>query len=113
MIILKTGRELEIMKEACRISAGALKLVGEAIEPGITTGELDRLAEEYILKQGGKPNFKGYGGFPATACISINDEVIHGIPSKERKIKAGDIVSVDLGRYICGRRNFSRSKAAD
>ncbi len=102
MIILKTGRELEIMKEACRISAGALKLVGEAIEPGITTGELDRLAEEYILKQGGKPNFKGYGGFPATACISINDEVIHGIPSKERKIKAGDIVSVDLGASYDG-----------
>lgn len=102
MIVLKTGRELAVMKEACRISAGALKLVGSAVEPGVTTAELDRLAEEYILKQGGKPNFKGYQGYPATACISINNEVIHGIPSKTRKILEGDIVSVDLGASFGG-----------
>lgn len=102
MIVLKTSRELSIMKEACRISAGALQLIGESIEPGITTAELDRIAEKYILSEGAKPNFKGYSGYPATACISINNEVIHGIPSKLRKIKAGDIVSVDLGATIDG-----------
>lgn len=102
MVVLKTGRELAIMKEACRISAGALKLIGQAVEPGVTTGELDRLAEEYILKQGAKPNFKNYEGYPATACISINNEVIHGIPSNKRVIRAGDIVSVDLGAEFQG-----------
>ena len=102
MIVLKTGRELSIMKEACRISAGALKLIGTAIEPGVTTAELDRLAEDYILSQGAVPNFKNYHGYPATACISINNEVIHGIPTASRKIKAGDIVSVDLGALFEG-----------
>lgn len=102
MIVLKTGRELQIMREACRISAGALKLIGSAVEPGVTTGELDRLAEAYILKQGAKPNFKNYEGFPATACISINNEVIHGIPDRSRKIQNGDIVSVDLGAVFEG-----------
>jgi methionyl aminopeptidase len=101
MVILKTGRELSIMKEACRISAGALKLIGSAVEPGVTTAELDRLAEQYILSQGAKPNFKNYNGYPATACISINNEVIHGIPGK-RKIEEGDIVSVDLGAVFEG-----------
>ena len=102
MIVLKTGRELKIMKEACRISAGALKVAGEAVEPGVTTEEIDRLAEQYILSQGAIPNFKHYEGYPATACISINNEVIHGIPSAKRKIKAGDIVSIDLGAKFDG-----------
>lgn len=102
MIVLKTGRELQIMKEACRISAGALKLVGEAVKPGVTTAELDKIAEKYILSQGATPNFKGYQGYPATACISINNEVIHGIPNTKRVIKEGDIVSVDLGACYMG-----------
>ena len=102
MIVLKTGRELGIMQQACRISAGALKLIGSAIEPGVTTAELDALAEKYILSEGAKPNFKNYEGYPATACISINDEVIHGIPSTSRKIREGDIVSVDLGAVFEG-----------
>ena len=102
MIVLKTGRELKVMREACRISAGALKLVGSAVEPGVTTAELDRLAEEYIRSEGAVPNFKNYEGYPATACISINNEVIHGIPSKSRKIVSGDIVSVDLGAMFEG-----------
>lgn len=102
MIVLKTARELSVMKEACRISAGALQVIGQAIEPGVTTGELDRMAEKYILSQGAKPNFKNYQGYPATACISINNEVIHGIPSNKRKIMAGDIVSVDLGATFGG-----------
>ncbi|MBQ6847824.1 MAG: type I methionyl aminopeptidase [Clostridia bacterium] len=102
MIVLKTGRELKIMREACRISAGALKTAGMAVEPGVTTAELDKLAEDYILSQGGVPNFKNYQGYPATACISVNNEVIHGIPSKNRKLKQGDIVSIDLGAEFDG-----------
>lgn len=102
MIVLKTGRELSIMREACRISAGALQSAGKAVEPGVSTAELDKLAEEYILSQGGKPNFKNYHGYPATACISINNEVIHGIPSSKRILKQGDIVSIDLGAEFGG-----------
>ncbi len=102
MIVLKTSRELGIMKEACSIAAGALQTVGNAVTEGITTAELDALAEKYIRSRGGEPNFKNYNGFPATACISINNEVIHGIPSKTRKICAGDIVSVDLGAKYGG-----------
>ncbi len=102
MIVLKTGRELQIMREACRISAAALKLIGNAVEPGVTTGELDRMAEKFIRSEGAVPNFKNYEGYPATACISINNEVIHGIPSNSRKICAGDIVSVDLGAKFEG-----------
>lgn len=102
MIVLKTGRELKIMREACRISAGALQTAGKAVEPGVTTAEIDKLAEDYIRSQGGVPNFKNYQGYPATACISINNEVIHGIPTKKRVLKAGDIVSIDLGAKFEG-----------
>ena len=102
MIVLKTGRELSIMREACRISAGALQTAGKAVRPGVSTAEIDKLAEEYILSQGGKPNFKNYQGYPATACISINNEVIHGIPSSKRILKQGDIVSIDLGAEYGG-----------
>ena len=102
MVVLKTGRELKIMKEACRISAAALQIIGNAVEPGVTTLELDLLAEKFIRSEGAIPNFKNYQGYPATACISINNEVIHGIPSKKRKLKAGDIVSVDLGAEFNG-----------
>ena len=102
MIVLKTNHELALMREACVISAGALKLAGEAVEPGVTTAEIDKIAFDYITKCGAEPNFLGYGGFPATACISINDEVIHGIPGKDRVIKAGDIVSIDLGAKLNG-----------
>ena len=102
MIVLKTNHELALMREAWEISAGALKIAGEAVEPGVTTAEIDKIAYNYIKKCGAEPNFLNYGGFPATACISINDEVIHGIPSKKRVIKAGDIVSIDLGAKING-----------
>ena len=97
MIVLKTTRELTLMKEACRISAGALRVAGEAVRPGISTWEIDRLAYEYIKSQGAEPNFLHLYGFPATACISVNDEIIHGIPSKTRILREGDIVSIDLG----------------
>ncbi len=102
MIVLKTTRELSLMKEACRISAGALRVAGEAVRPGVSTWEIDRIAYEYIKSQGAEPNFLHLYGFPATACISINDEIIHGIPSKERILKEGDIVSIDLGAKIHG-----------
>ena len=102
MIKIKSQEEIVLMREACRISAGALDLIGRAVEPGVTTAELDRIAEQYILSQGAVPNFKNYQGYPATACISINHEVIHGIPNKNRIIKSGDIVSVDLGAMFGG-----------
>lgn len=102
MVVLKTARELAIMKEACVISAQALQLIGKAVEPGVSTLELDTLAEKFIRSKGARPNFKGLYGYPATACISINNEVIHGIPNKNRILKSGDIVSVDLGAEFEG-----------
>lgn len=102
MIVLKTRREIELMREAGRISAGALKVAGEAVEPGISTAEIDRIAYNYIKSQGAEPNFLHYNGFPATACISVNNEVIHGIPDKKHILREGDIVSIDLGAVING-----------
>lgn len=102
MIVLRTAKEIEIMRKACQISAEALQIAGEAVKPGVTTYEIDQIAYRYIKKQGAEPNFLNYNGFPATACISINDEVIHGIPSKNRVLKEGDIVSIDLGARVNG-----------
>ncbi len=102
MIVLKTSRELAIMREAGRISAMALKVAGEAVEPGVSTWEIDRVARKYIESQGAVPSFLGYGGFPASACISVNNVVIHGIPSKHQIVKAGDIVSIDIGAIYEG-----------
>ena len=101
MVVLKTSRELKAMREAGRISANALKLAGEAVEPGITTWEIDEIVRKYIEGQGAVPSFLGYGGFPATICCSINDEVIHGFPG-DRKIQEGDIVSIDVGACYDG-----------
>lgn len=89
------------MREACVISAKALKVAGKAVQPGVTTEEIDHEVRKFIESQGAKPNFLGLGGFPGSACISINDTVIHGIPGK-RVIKAGDIVSVDVGAFYNG-----------
>ena len=102
MIVLRTAKEIDMMRKACQISAEALQVAGEAVKPGITTYEIDQIAYRYIKKQGAEPNFLNYNGFPATACISINDEVIHGIPSKNRVLKEGDIVSIDLGAKVNG-----------
>ena len=85
------------MRRACEISAEALRLGGGAIEAGITTAEIDKIIFDFIKGQGARPNFKGLYGFPGTACISVNDEVIHGIPSKKKVIRPGDIVSIDTG----------------
>ena len=101
MIIVKSRREIELMREAGKIVAYAHEVVREHIKPGITTMELDRIAEEVIRKYHAVPSFKGYGGFPGSICASVNEEVVHGIPSN-RMLNEGDIVSVDIGAYIKG-----------
>ncbi|MCI8622169.1 MAG: type I methionyl aminopeptidase [Provencibacterium sp.] len=97
MISLKNAEELRRMREAGRISAQALRLAGELIQPGVSTAAIDKQVEAFIRSQGAVPNFLHYGGFPASVCLSINNEVIHGIPSRKRIIREGDIVSVDVG----------------
>jgi len=102
MIVLKTQHELESMKKACRISADALNVAEEMIRPGISTYDIDKAIHDYIIKCGAKPNFLGLYGFPGSACISLNDVVIHGIPSKKIILKEGDIVSIDTGALYEG-----------
>ena len=102
MVVLKTSRELKAMRDAGRISSRALKLAGEAVEPGVSTLEIDRIVRKYIEEQGATPSFLNYGGFPASACISVNDVVIHGIPRKHQILKQGDIVSIDVGAFYEG-----------
>lgn len=102
MIRLKNPSQIQMMREAGRITGEALLLAGEKLKPGMTTLELDRIIRTYIEKCGAKPSFLGYGGFPGSACISINEEVIHGIPSADRVISDGDIVKVDVGAFYKG-----------
>ncbi len=102
MIVLKSVEELKKMRAAGRISQKALRLAGEAVEPGVTTLELDAIVRKYIEEQGAIPSFLGYGGFPASACISVNNVVIHGIPSGSCVLKQGDIVSIDVGACLDG-----------
>ena len=101
MITLKSSHEIELMRRAGKITAAARALAGEMVKPGVTTQEIDRAVEQFIRSQGAVPSFLNYSGYPASACISVNDEVIHGIPGK-RVLKEGDIVSVDVGAYIGG-----------
>ena len=102
MIQIKNAKELDGMRRANALSAAALKYGGEHIEAGMTTWELDKIIYDFIIKHGGKPNFKGLYGFPGTACISLNDTIIHGIPSHDQVIRPGDIVSIDTGAKIDG-----------
>jgi len=102
VIIRKSADEIEIMREAGRITARTLRLVGDAVRPGVTTAELDELAEATIGDAGAKPAFKGYHGFPATICASLNSEVVHGIPTRGRVLAEGDILSVDVGAIVDG-----------
>lgn len=99
MIVLKSKDDIEIMRRAGHVVGSTLDMVKRELRPGITTGELDKMIEEFIRSQGSIPAFKGYQGYPASACISINDEVVHGIPGK-RVIHEGDIVSVDIGSIV-------------
>lgn len=102
MISIKSTSELELMRIAGRITALARKAAADAVKPGVTTAEIDRIVRRTIEDNGAVPSFLGYGGFPGSACVSINDEVIHGIPSDKRVIREGDIVKVDVGAYING-----------
>lgn len=101
MIICKSEAELRLMREAGRIVADTHRLMKQAVEPGITTGELDAIAEAYIRSQGAIPSFKGYGQFPASICASVNEELVHGIPGP-RKLNNGDIISIDIGAQFEG-----------
>lgn len=97
MIVIKSKREIELMREPCKVTAELLKDLEAYIEPGRTTMDISEFVEKRIESHGMTPTFKGYGGFPAAACVSVNEEVIHGIPSKARALKEGDIVSIDVG----------------
>jgi len=101
MIILKSPEEIRIMERASKLVAETLQTLRREVRPGVTTDALDRLAEEFILARGGKPAFKGYRSYPKTLCVSINDQVVHGIPSK-RTLREGDIVGLDLGAIVDG-----------
>ena len=102
MIQIKTPDEIKLMREAGLVTQRALAAMRAAVAPGISTGELDRIAEDSIRSDGGVPSFLGYRGFTGTICASINDEVVHGIPSKRRKLRAGDIISLDCGAIVDG-----------
>ena len=101
MITLKSAHEIDLMRRAGKITAAARALAGEMVRPGVTTQEIDSAVEHFIRKQGAVPSFLHYNGYPASVCISVNDEVIHGIPGK-RVLQEGDIVSVDVGAYMGG-----------
>lgn len=102
MIILKTPEQIKLMRIAGRITGEALILGGEMVKPGVSTKQIDEKIRHHIEKCGAKPSFLGYGGFPGSACVSINNEVIHGIPSNHRIIEEGDIVKIDVGAFIHG-----------
>ena len=102
MIQLKNKSQIAIMREAGRITGEALALAGEAVKPGVSTKEIDTLIRHHIERSGAKPSFLGYGGFPASACISINEQVIHGLPSSKVILKEGDIVKIDVGAFYQG-----------
>ncbi len=108
MIKIKTPEEIQLMRNAGRVTAEVLDIMREAVRPGISTGELDRLAEEHIRKNNGIPAFKNYKPafnmtpFPGTICASINEEVVHGIPDFNRILQEGDIISIDVGAYVNG-----------
>ena len=101
-IILKTAEQIRLMKDAGRITGEAILKARDVIRPGVSTWEVDRVIHDYIVKCGAKPSFLGYAGFPGSACISVNSEVIHGIPSRKRILEEGDLVKVDVGALYRG-----------
>jgi methionyl aminopeptidase len=102
MIQIKTPHEIELMRASGLVTAGAIKAVKAAVRPGVSTGELDAIAEEHIRSQGAVPNFLGYHGFTGTICASINEEIVHGIPNRERVLVEGDNISIDCGAILKG-----------
>jgi methionyl aminopeptidase len=102
MIVLKSARELALMRSAGQVVVAAMQLCRELVRPGISTLEIDAEVEDLIRRRGARPAFKGYRGFPATVCASINEEVVHGIPAAHRRLKEGDIIGLDLGATVEG-----------
>ena len=102
MITIKSASQIEKMRKSGAITKGALELIEQSIRPGISTNQLDKIAHDYIISKGAKPNFLNYNGFPGSICASVNDEVVHGIPSKHRVLKEGDIISIDMGAILDG-----------
>ena len=125
MIVVKTAREIQKMQDACTLSARALKLAGEMVEPGVSTFEIDRAVRKFIEGEGGTPSTLGYEGYPASTCISVNSVVVHGIPSKKTILRSGDIVSIDIMAgmhgyhgdnaytYACGKVGDNAQKLMD
>lgn len=101
-VTVKSLNELRLMRDACRIAGEALKTVGKNITPGISAKELDKIADAYIRGKKGQPAFKGYNGYPSALCVSVNEEIVHGIPYDRKILKAGDIVSIDVGVFKNG-----------
>lgn len=102
MITIKSAKQVEKMKKSAEITKGALELIEKNIKPGVSTAYLNEIAHDYIISKGGKPNFLNYNGFPGSICTSVNDQLIHGIPSKKVTLKEGDIISIDMGTVLDG-----------
>jgi methionyl aminopeptidase len=102
MITIKSAQQIEKMRASARITRDALLLLEKHVKPGVTTAQLNKIAHDFILSKGAKPNFLNYGGFPASICTSVNDVVVHGIPEKGRVLKEGDIISIDMGAVLDG-----------
>lgn len=102
MVILRSAREVDKIRKACRIVAEILQLLVEHVQPDVTTWELNVLSEELAGKRGAKPAFKGYRGYPFALCTSVNEEVVHGMPSKQRRLRTGDLISIDFGVMVDG-----------
>ncbi len=102
MITIKSANQVEKMRASAKITKEALELIERHIKPGVNTAHLDKIAYDFIISKGGKPNFLNYNGFPGSICASVNDEVVHGIPSKKAVLKEGDIISIDMGTVLDG-----------
>lgn len=118
MITIKSAKQVEKMRKACAITRDALALIEKNIRPGISTKQLDKIAHDFIISRGAKPNFLNYNGFPGSICASVNDEVVHGIPDKHTVLKEGDIISIDMGAVLDGwhsdaARTFPVGKISD
>jgi methionyl aminopeptidase len=118
MITIKSAKQIEKMRKACEITKEALALIEKNVKPGVSTKQLDKIAYDFIKSKGGRPNFLNYNGFPGSICASVNDEVVHGIPSKHRILREGDIVSIDMGTVLDGwhsdaARTFGVGKISD
>ncbi len=118
MITIKSAKQVEKMRASAKITKEALELLEKHIKPGVNTAQLDKIAHDFIVSKGAKPNFLNYNGFPGSICASVNDEVVHGIPSKHAVLKEGDIISIDMGAVLDGwhsdaARTFGVGKISD